>query len=203
MRLNIISEEAGKDAIRRALLCADRNKISSLASELDRSTVVEWKNALMDELTDEYIKGNVPFCQLTAVSYAAQAIKNSNEAPVACCGALSGNTSAAGSDHMMMLLNAWGVPCIDLGLDVEPDKFVDTVSENGLKYVICMAFNEENAQGIRRVDELAVKQGIRKQFSLLLCGIMLPEEKTRELHLDCEEFRTATAARWIGMQWKR
>lgn len=203
MHLNTIIEEANKAAVRRALLCADKNALTSLSSTLDRSTVVAWKNALLNEITEEYIKGNVPFCQLTAVSYAAQALKTNSEDPVVCCGALYGNTSAAGSDHMMMLLKAWGIPCIDLGLNVAPEKFVDIISEHELKYAICMAFNEENAQGIRRVDELAVKQGIRKQFSLLLCGIMLPEEKKRELRLDCDEYRTATAARWIGMQWKR
>ena len=203
MPLNTIKKEKEKDAVRRALLYADRDAICSLSLLLERSTVIAWKNALMDELTEGYIKGVVPFCQLTAVSYAVQAIKTDNETPVACCGALSGNTSAAGNDHMMMLLDAWGVPYIDLGLDVAPEKYIDTVAEHGLKYVICMAFNEENAQCIRKVDELAVKRGIRKQFSLMLCGIMLPEEKIKELHLDCEELRTATAARWIGTQWKR
>ncbi len=203
MSLNLIDEEAGKAAVRRALLCADRYLLNNLSLVLGRSTVVSWKNALMNELTDGYINGQVPFCQLTAVAYAAQAVNNDNINPIACCGALEGNTSVAGNDHMMMLMKAWGIPYIDLGLDVAPEKFIDAISEHGLKYVICMAFNEENAQGIYKVNQLAVRQGIRKQFSLLLCGVMIPKEKKEKLPLDCEEFRTATAARWIGLQWKR
>ena len=104
--------------------------MAELLKTCDPSTLYQQKNALLEDLTNRYLSGALPFCQLTAFAHAAGAFFNNDLPPVACCGAASGNTSAAGRDYTLMLLSAWGIPTLDLGVDVSPEAFLSAITQN-------------------------------------------------------------------------
>ena len=107
---------------------------------------------------------------MTAFAHAAGAFFNNDLPPVACCGAASGNTSAAGRDYTLMLLSAWGIPTLDLGVDVSPEAFLSAITQNSLQYAVCVIFTAADAECARRMHTLAEARGMRGSFRLVVCG---------------------------------
>ena len=161
------------------------------------------KNALLENLTNRYLSGALPFCQLTAFAHAAGAFSDLSQLPVACCGAANGNTSAAGRDYTLMLLSAWGIPTLDLGVDVPPEAFLSAITDNNLQYAVCVIFTGLDAECARRIHTLARARGIRESFRLVVCGASEAEDASlRDLPADFLTRRSAAAAQWVMNTWK-
>ena len=185
-----------------ALLRGDRAAVAALLKSGDPAALTRKKNALLDSLTNRYLRGTLPFCQLTAAAYAASAFSGGALPPVACCGAASGNTSAAGRDYTLMLLSMWGIPALDLGVDVSPEAFLAAITENRLQYAVCVIFTTAEADCVRRLHALAEARGVRKTFRLVVCGASLSENETpRDLHADFVTRHSAAAAQWVMKTW--
>ncbi len=169
----------------------------------DPSTLYQQKNALLEDMTNRYLSGALPFCQLTAFAHAAGAFSKISAPPVACCGAASGNTSAAGRDYTLMLLDAWGIPTLDLGVDVPPETFLSSIIENSLQYAVCVIFSAADAECARRMHTLAEARGVRASFRLVVCGVSESEDASlRDLPADFLTRRSAEAAQWVMNTWK-
>ena len=153
---------------------------------------------------DRYLAGALPFCQLTAFAHAAGAFPPPSLPPVACCGAASGNLSAAGRDYTLMLLSAWGIPALDLGVDVSAEAYLSAITENNLQYAVCVIFKAADAECPRRMHELAEARGIRGRFRLVVCGASESETALlRDLPADFLTSRSAAAAQWVMNTWKK
>ena len=195
---------SAEEHLKNALLRGDRAAVAALLNSHDPDALARQKNALLKDLTNRYLSGVLPFCQLTAVAQAASAFSNNALPPVACCGAASGNTSAAGKDYMMMLLSAWGVPTLDLGVDVAPEAFLSAITENGLQYAVCVIFTAADADCARRLHTLAEARGIRGSFRLAVCGASESEDASlRVLPADFLTRRSVEAAQWVMNTWKK
>ncbi len=166
--------------------------------------MVRWKTAFLNHLTDRCLAGALPFCQLTAAAYAAAAFTDNALSPVACCGAVSGNTIAAGRDYTLMLLSMWGVPTLDAGVDVPPEAFLSAIAAHGLQFAVCVLFKPEEAECVRRLHALAVERGLRQSFRLVVCGVGEEEDEAlRDLPADFLTRPSAAAAQWVMNAWKK
>ena len=197
-------QSAVKDQLQDALLRGDRSTVAALLENGAPDALVRAKNSFLNDLTDRYLAGSLPFCQLTAAAQAASAFPAPDLPPVACCGAAQGNTSAAGRDYTLMLLSMWGVPVLDLGVDVAPETFLSAVLEHHLRFIVCVLFTPADAECVRRIHALAEEHGCRKDFSLLVCGASPSEDKSLlQLPADFVTHRAAAAAQWVMNAWKR
>ena len=186
------------------LLRGDRAAVAALLKSNDSEALVRKKNILLENLTNRYLAGDLPFCQLTAVAHAAAAFSNNGLSLAACCGAASGNTSAAGRDYTLMLLSAWGIPTLDLGVDVPPEAFLTAITENSLQFAVCVIFTAADAECARRIHVLAKERGIRESFRLVVSGVSETEDASlRDLHADFLTRRSAAAAQWVMNTWKK
>lgn len=200
---SILSPHSAEEHLKDALLRGDRAAVAALLKSGDPMTLYQQKNVLLEDLTNRHLSGALPFCQLTAFAYAAGAFTSNGLPPVACCGAASGNTSAAGRDYTLMLLDAWGIPTLDLGVDVSPEAFLSAVIENSLQYAICVIFTAADAECARRMHTLAETRGIRGSFRLVVCGASEAEAASlRDLPADFLTRRSAAAAQWVKNTWK-
>ena len=201
---SLFSPKPTGEHLKNALLSGNRGAVAALLKACDPSALCQQKNALLEDLTNRYLAGALPFCQLTAFAQAAAAFSNRSAPPVACCGAASGNTSAAGRDYMLMLLDAWGIPTLDLGVDVPPEAFLSAIAENRLQYAVCMIFTAADAECARRMHALAQARGIRGSFRLVVCGADESEDASlRDLPADFLTRRSAAAAQWVMNTWKK
>lgn len=193
-----------EEHLKDALLYGDRSAVAALVKSHDPEALAQQKNALLKDLTNRYLSGALPFCQLTAFAHAAAAFSKNDLPPVACCGAASGNTSAAGKDYTLMLLGAWGIPTLDLGVDVAPEAFLSAITENSLQFAVCVIFTAADAECARRLNTLAEARGIRGGFRLAVCGASASEDETfHNLPADYLTRRSAAAAQWVMHTWKR
>ena len=192
----------GRERLADALLHGDRAAVSALMETGNRQRLVRWKDKIMSELTSQYLAGSIPFCQLTAVSQAAMPLCRAEDTPVACCGAVAGNTSAIGQNYMMMLLRAWGVPTISLGTDTAVDAFLQSVAQYGLRFVICVVFCDTDIAFIRQLDAEARRRRLRERFCLLMSGFCPDQSTLASLPVDCPDSRAAAAAEWVVRAWK-
>lgn len=181
------------------LLRGSRTALEEAARPDCRAELLLRRDALLAEVTREHLAGRLPFCQLTAIAQAAEALYDDSLPPVACCGAVAGNTSAISRAYMLMLLRAWGMPVLDLGTDVSVDDFIRAIKANKLRFAVCAAFSAADAEFVRLLHAKAEHLGLRGQFRLLLCGAN-PGEAT--LPLDTQETRSAAVAEWMVRKWK-
>ena len=188
------------DRLQDILLRSDREAAAALA--VDRSPdIILQKNQVLRSLTDQYRQGSIPFCQLTAACQAASAFYDASLPPVACCGAVYGNTSPIGRNFMLMLLRGWGVPTLDLGTDVPPDTFLAAIRQHQLRFAVCVAFSQADLPVVRQLHEQTLTQGLRDHFSLLLTGIN-PDPSQGSIPVDYKEHGAAAVAEWVVDAWK-
>lgn len=197
--MNAMKDESLRDALLRGDCQAVARIVQAGAPELLENE----KNALLRELSDAHLRGDLPFCQLTAAAQAACAFPLKNGPFVACCGGVAGNTSAIGKNYMMMLLRAWGIPALDLGMDVPAEAFLKAIRAHSLGYAVCVGFSAGDANFIRGLHRLAAEHGIRARFRLLLCGASLTPETLAALPLDLPDNRAAAVAEWMVDTWTK
>ena len=185
-----------REHLRGALLRGDRAAAAAMLAGGCAEALRHEKNAVLRALTARNLAGQTPFCQLTAAAQAAAALP-----PVACCGALRGNTSAASHDYMLMLLRAWGLPTLDLGVDVPIDGFLRAIAEHGLRFAVCAAFSGADMDRVREIDAEAARRGLRGDFKLAVCGASLDAAALSGLPVDCPEYKTAAVAEWMVRIW--
>lgn len=192
--------KAIRSRLESALLAGDRAAVERLSVNVPLAA--EWKDSLLAALTRDCLDGRVPFSQLTAAAQAACLFCDDQALPVACCGAIAGNTSAAGRDYMMMLLRAWGVPTIDLGVDVPEAAFISAVVDRGVRFVVCTVFSQADFTRVRQLDRQARALGIRDRFHLLISGAQMEHGDGPDLASDCPDHRAAAIAEWVVRTWK-
>ncbi len=193
---------SARERLEAAMLRGDRDSAEAILRAIDARLAAEYRDALLARLTSDCLAGRVPFSQLTATAQVACLLCDDRAAPVACCGAIAGNTSATGRDFMMMLLRAWGVPALDLGVDVPESAFLNAVAERGVRFIVCAVFSRADYARVRQLDERARALGIRERFKLLVSGAPVEHGDSSMLPTDCSDHRAAAVAEWVVRAWK-
>ncbi len=183
------------------MMRGDRGAAAALVGDCMPQLIRE-KNRVLRALTQRYREGSIPFCQLTAACQSAAVFCDDTLLPVACCGAVAGNTSPTGCNFMMMFLRGWGLPAMDLGTNVQPEAFLSAIRQQNLRFAVCVAFSEADIPAVVRLHDLAVAEGMRDRFSLLMTGVN-PGSLRAGLPTDCPEHSAAAVAEWMVDAWQR
>ncbi len=185
-----------------ALSRGDSQAVRAMAGAVPASLLTEWKSDALKRMTKHYLSGIMPFCVLTAAAQAASVLYDGAAPAVACCGAVRGNTCAAGRDYIMMLLTAWGVPVLDLGTDVSPEGFISALREHSLRFAVCAVFSDQDARWVRRIHDTAAAEGIRDTFRLAVCGADMSGDLLKSTGADCGSTGAAAVAQWVVNTWR-
>lgn len=176
--------------------------VEEMRKTVPHETLTVWKDALLTRLTARYLSGEAAFCEITAAAQASRALFDASLPPKVCVGAVQGNESGTGRDYMMMLLTAWGVPALDLGLDAGPGVFLKAIREHGLRAAVCAIFSDRDLESVGELHRTAVSEGLRDSFLLAVCGAEHGSYRTEDFRLDCPEHRAAAVAEWVADRWK-
>jgi len=186
------------DMLQHALLLGDADAVRAMLRCAPRAELAACKDALLQEVTHKVLRGAAPFCQLVALCQAAAPLRDAALPPRCCCGGLPGCQSPATHGFLMMLLHGWGVPVLDLGLNVSADAFLQAVTAHRLSGLLCTAFTPSEALSIQRLHQASVEHGLRDRLCLLLGGAA----PTAELPVDNTDFRLAAVAEEAAHRWK-
>ena len=110
----------------------------------------------------------------------------------ACIGSVKGDLHDVGKNLVKMMLEAKGLEVIDLGTDVPPEKFVETVREQGCQLVCCSALLTTTMNVMRDVVEAFKAAGLRDRVRIMIGGAPITEAFCHEIGADVY---TADAAR--------
>ena len=99
-----------------------------------------------------------------------------------------------GKNLVKMMIEGQGIECIDLGVDVAPEKIVNAVKENGAELVCLSALLTTTMIAQRDVIEALKAAGIRDQVKVMVGGAPVTQQFADEIGADCYTLDAASAA---------
>ena len=87
----------------------------------------------------------------------------------ACIGTVKGDLHDIGKNLVKMMFEGKGIEVIDLGTDVEPERFVKTAREENCQLICVSALLSTTMAGMREVVEAAEAAGIRDKVRIMEC----------------------------------
>ena len=105
-----------------------------------------------------------------------------------------GDMHDIGKNLVKMMIEGQGIECIDLGVDVEPQKIVDAVKESGAQLVCLSALLTTTMYGQKDVIDALKAAGIRDQVKVMVGGAPVTQTYADEIGADCYTLDAASAA---------
>jgi 5-methyltetrahydrofolate--homocysteine methyltransferase len=124
------------------------------------------------------------------------ALKNAGVKPVgkAVVCTVKGDMHDIGKNLVKMMIEGQGIECIDLGVDVDPEKVVSAVKESGAELVCLSALLTTTMTAQRDVIEALKAAGIRDQVKVMVGGAPVTQQFADEIGADCYTLDAASAA---------
>ncbi len=94
-------------------------------------------------------------------------------------GTVAGDIHDIGKDIVGFMLDVNGFQVLDLGVDVQPERFVDTVKESGSTIVGLSAFLTISFQSLKDTVEAIEEAGLREQVKIMIGGGPVDEQVRR------------------------
>lgn len=107
---------------------------------------------------------------------------------------VKGDMHDIGKNLVKMMIEGQGIECIDLGVDVDPAKIVDTVKESGAQIVCLSALLTTTMMGQKDVIDALIAAGIRDKVKVMVGGAPITQEFADEIGADCYTLDAASAA---------
>lgn len=85
-------------------------------------------------------------------------------------GVIEGDTHDIGKNLVKIMLETSGFDVIDLGRDVEPQKFIDKAVEVGAKIIALSTLMTTTMEGMEKVINLLKDKNLRNQFKIMIGG---------------------------------
>ena len=98
-----------------------------------------------------------------------------------------------------MMLEGKGLTVIDLGVDVPPEKFIESAIENDCKIICCSALLTTTMPVMGEVVEKAVEAGVRDKVKIMIGGAPVTEAFGQSINADAYTPDAATCAE-VAMQ---
>ena len=95
---------------------------------------------------------------------------------------------------MKLMLEAKGLEVIDLGVDVAPEKYVQTAKEEGCQIICCSALLTTTMSLMADVVKAAEEAGIRDNVKIMVGGAPVTEDFCKFIGADAYTADAATAA---------
>lgn len=111
-----------------------------------------------------------------------------------CIGTVKGDQHDIGKNLVKMMMEGSGLEVIDLGVNVAPEKFLETAMEKKCRIVACSALLTTTMARMKDVVELFRSKGIRDQYKIMIGGAPVTEQFCRQIGADAYTPDAASAA---------
>jgi len=99
-------------------------------------------------------------------------------------GTVKGDIHNIGKNIVAIMLGTAGYEVIDLGVDVEPSKFVEEAERSGAQVIMASALMTFTALNMKKIAEYLELEGVRKKYKLVFGGGPLTDAWAREMGAD-------------------
>lgn len=178
------------DLLSQALVELDENKVYELIEEKikDGESPIDIINECTKGVTivgERFAKGDY---YLTELMFSAEIMKgvvaklnldqenNSGNRGTVVIGTVEGDIHDIGKNIVVSMMRSNDFKVIDLGVDVNADKFVEAIRENGAKVLGLSALLNNTYQEMKNVVEKFVEAGLRDQVNIIIGGTVCSEE---------------------------
>lgn len=111
-----------------------------------------------------------------------------------CIGTVRGDLHDIGKNLVKMMLEGRGLNVIDLGVDVEPERFVQAAIDNEADIICCSALLTTTMGEMKHVVEAAAAKGIRDKVKIMIGGAPVTQSFCDSIGADCYTADAASAA---------
>lgn len=109
-------------------------------------------------------------------------------------GTVKGDLHDIGKNLVRMMLEGKGLTVIDLGVDVPPEKFVDTAIEQDCGVICCSALLTTTMPMMEEVVHKAEEAGVRDKIKIMVGGAPVTEAFCRSIGADVYTVDAASCA---------
>lgn len=109
-------------------------------------------------------------------------------------GTVKGDLHDIGKNLVKMMLEGRGLNVIDLGVDVEPERFVQAAIDNEADIICCSALLTTTMGEMKHVVEAAAAKGIRDKVKIMIGGALVTQSFCDSIGADCYTADAASAA---------
>lgn len=99
-------------------------------------------------------------------------------------GTVKGDIHNIGKNIVAIMLTTAGYDVIDLGVDVEPSKFVEEAERSGVQLILASALMTFTALNMKKIVEYLEMEGLRKKYKIVFGGGPLTEAWAKEMGAD-------------------
>jgi corrinoid protein of di/trimethylamine methyltransferase len=99
-------------------------------------------------------------------------------------GTVKGDIHNIGKNIVGIMLKTAGYEIIDLGVDVEPSKFVEEAEKSGAQIIMASALMTFTAVNLKKIADYLEMEGVRKKYKLAFGGGPLSEAWAKEMGAD-------------------
>jgi 5-methyltetrahydrofolate--homocysteine methyltransferase len=99
-------------------------------------------------------------------------------------GTVAGDLHDIGKNLVKMMLEGAGFEVIDLGVDVSPEKYVETARENNADIIGLSALLTTTMPGMKSVIDLLREAGLRDQIKVMIGGAPITQDFADEIGAD-------------------
>ena len=109
-------------------------------------------------------------------------------------GTVKGDLHDIGKNLVKMMLEGRGLNVIDLGVDVEPERFVQAAIDNEADIICCSALLTTTMGEMKHVVEAAAAKGIRDKVKIMIGGAPVTDDFCQSIGADQYTPDAASAA---------
>lgn len=111
-----------------------------------------------------------------------------------CIGTVKGDLHDIGKNLVKMMMEGKGLEVIDLGTDVEPERYVQTAVNEGCQVICCSALLTTTMGVMKDVVAASESAGIRDKVKIMVGGAPVTQSFCEQIGADCYTPDAATAA---------
>ena len=118
----------------------------------------------------------------------------------ACIGTIQGDMHDIGKNIVKLMLESKNIEVIDLGVDVAPEKYIETAINEKCDLVCCSALLSTTMGNMEKVVELAKEKGIRDDVIIMIGGAPVTQDFCDQIGADAyTEDGNAAAVRAVEL----
>ena len=121
----------------------------------------------------------------------AEGVKSKGTAVI---GTVKGDLHDIGKNLVKMMIEGKGMTCVDLGVDVSPEQYVQAAIENNAQIICCSALLTTTMVEMKNVVEECKKQGIRDKVKIMVGGAPITQAFCDEIGADYYTSDAASAS---------
>jgi trimethylamine corrinoid protein len=190
------------DELREGVLEFDEEKAAKAAQKWLESkidpyrAIIEILTPAIQEMGDRFEKGEAFLPELIMATDAMNAAVKVLEKEISkeklestrkgriIIGTVKGDIHNIGKNIVTIMLMTAGYDVIDLGVDVEPSKFMEEAERSGAQLIMASALMTFTALNMKKIVEYLEMEGLRKKYKIVFGGGPLTEAWAKEMGAD-------------------